>query len=586
MKKLLALLLAVTMVISMAACAPAEPAGTTTGEPKDTTAAKENTTVAATTTEPAVDMSATPFVEPGSVKLTIGIKSTATVLSYDENYLTKKLEELSGIDIEFVPFSSDTNEATQQLNLMIANKEKLPDILWNVVTTDAQASELGEAGILADLTPYWEEGYAYNADQRIALMSEAERSYFWARLVDGVTGEMYFFPGYKHGYSADEMTYIGGVNATMAKNVGMDANEIDTVAEVYEFLYKTVNEDGNGNGEKDEMGMVAPLNHSYRADLMQWIINAYVYCNDKYLWNATDGEVWTPYSTDEYRKALIELNKWYSEGLISPLTYSIQDRNEMRPLLAEGEDYEVCIFGDTPTLFTDANSTVAQDYVGIRVLQDETGKGGYNNWRDPYVMSKSVVITAGCEHIDLAFRFLDLFNREDVYHWARYGEEGVNWEHYDGKAENKQTANGDWADFAVLADEWSVESSLTWKANSIYFRTFDAIDAGLQCAGSWRNPDRSNRANVYFDSILDWEAHEAPAEVVYSLIYNAEESNTVNEYEKLYKEFMQEARAQFITGVLDPNNDADWEKYLEELEANGQSDLLEAAQSAYTRLNG
>ena len=49
---------------------------------------------------------------------------------------------------------------------------------------------------------------------------------------------------------------------------------------------------------------------------------------------------------------------------------------------------------------------------------------------------------------------------------------------------------------------------------------------------------------------------------------------------------MLESRAQFITGVLDPNDDAVWEKYLKELEVNGESDLLEAAQSAYTRMVG
>jgi len=49
---------------------------------------------------------------------------------------------------------------------------------------------------------------------------------------------------------------------------------------------------------------------------------------------------------------------------------------------------------------------------------------------------------------------------------------------------------------------------------------------------------------------------------------------------------VEEARALFVTGTLDPNNDADWEQYLSNLEANGMSQLLEANQSAFDRLNG
>ena len=49
---------------------------------------------------------------------------------------------------------------------------------------------------------------------------------------------------------------------------------------------------------------------------------------------------------------------------------------------------------------------------------------------------------------------------------------------------------------------------------------------------------------------------------------------------------MTKAMAEFCTGVLDPKDDAAWAKYVKELEVNGESDLLEAAQSAYTRMVG
>ena len=83
MKKLFALLLAVMMVISMAACAANEPATTTA--PKATTPATQpaGTTAAATTTEPAKALNELPFVEPGSVKITIGLLTSGISIIAD-----------------------------------------------------------------------------------------------------------------------------------------------------------------------------------------------------------------------------------------------------------------------------------------------------------------------------------------------------------------------------------------------------------------------------------------------------------------------------------------------------------------------
>ena len=165
MKKLFALLLAVIMVISVAACAPAEP-GTTTTAPKaedpakTTTAAKAETTTAAVST-PWTDLQnfdLTGIVEDN--KVVVGINSNATVISYEDNALTQYMEELTGVEIEFVFFSSDGTEADQQLNLMIANQEKLPDVIFSVVDT-TQATELGQQGLLCDITDFLNKSPAF-----------------------------------------------------------------------------------------------------------------------------------------------------------------------------------------------------------------------------------------------------------------------------------------------------------------------------------------------------------------------------------------------------------------------------------------
>ena len=578
MKKLVVLLLVIIMVISMAACAPAQPAGTTTEAPKDTTVAKD-TTAAATTTTAGVDLSALPFCEPGTEKLTIGMPVNATVLDYNDNYYTKWLEEKTGIDLEFVFFSSDGSEAKQQLNLMIANKETLPDIIFNVLD-DTLRAEYGAEGLLVDLTDYFETS-SYWFNQHRQVMSEFEEKYMWARVTDSSTGEIYVFPSAIYGANP---VYMGGINEVFAEKVGMDAAEIDTVAEVYEYMTKCLKEDPNGNGEADE---IAWINYSgYRSNIDLWLINAYVLCIDDYLWNCTDGEIWTPYDTDEYRMAMIEMNKWYKEGLISPMSYGSLGNAEMKALIDTPECYKVAIYGGNPNLVLDTDSNPGATYGGLNVLQDETGKGGYGVLLDAYTLQKNASITSYCQNPELAFRLLDFMCETTTQQVARYGEENVNWKWIDGEALGLYDKHNRFALFEVMKDEWSTETKLNWHSNPIQCDASGSYDAGISFGAVSANPDPTSRTSIQYENTWAQTGAKQPEEPVYSLVYNSEENEVISEYQKLFKAFVIEARAHMVTGVIDPNDDAQWGKYLDELKANGLEDLLEAAQSAYDRMNG
>ena len=591
MKKLFALLLAIVMVISMAACAPAEPAGTTADKPtdaaaKDTTAAKEETTTAAVSTpwnDPKY-FDLTGIVEDNTI--TVGIKSNATVISYEDNDLTNYMEELTGLEIKFVFFSSDNTEATQQLNLMVANQEKLPDVLFGIVDT-TMATEYGQQGLLCDITEFLEN--SPRLSPYIEAMTDYEKNYFWARLPDGSTGEIYHVPTPYRNTGVDSQEWIGAISKTMAANVGMDAAEIDTIDEVYQYLYKTVKEDGNKNGKADEVGLIYRQD-GYRSNAEMWIINAYVHCTDTYIFNSTDGELWVPYNTDEYRQAMITMNKWYKEGLISPLAYSIKDDAETKSMVDVGEgNYTVVAWGGHPTLVCANNTPVGVEYTTMNTLADETGKGGYANIRDTYALLKNAVIPmneAEPERMELAYLFCDVQYDDEVHkHW-RYGVQGENWDYRDGEAEGVKDKNGNWAGFVILNDTWSTETSDTWHVDPIYAGATNAVAMGVAPGGTELKVIADTRSEINWGSLFEKWEHEQPAELVYDLVYNSEETEVINEYKKIYMDYVQQARAQMVTGVIDPSDDAQWEKYLKELKLNGEDELLEAAQSAYDRMNG
>ena len=581
MKKILALLLAIIMVIGLAACdsqpvTPTENQGTVTPTEGGDSAYVPGTLPLTTTNE----------------KLVIGICQNSKVLSYDDNTLTKLLEEKTGVDIEFMFFASGQADARKQLGLMVAGKEKLPDIIVGILD-DAMRSELGNDGILIDCTPYLTNpDFFYYGGKYLALANELETNLFWNQYKDPTSGAIYGYPSIANGGLVDVCGFLGGINNTFAKNVGMDPADIDTVDEVYQYLTKVVNEDANKNGEKDELGILYFPN-GYRSNIEQWIVNAYIYWNEAAFFNITDGEVWEPYSTPEFREAFKVLHKWYKEGLISDLSFDISQEGEMKAILEKPENYTIGIFGGHPTKVCNASSQIGEEYTYLNVLADETGKGGATVLRANTIVSMVVAITKDCKNPDLAFRFLDHNVNPELGPVFRYGEEGVNWVKIQGQVEQNGKMidvfdeTGFPAGYNVLKDEWSTETKCTWHYSMNTMWVSAAYEKGLTC-----NPGYGGYAYYFrpgssyelmWNAIMEVKSGTEPAEKFFNIPYNAEELEVVTEVQKGLISALNTWRAEFITGVKDPNNDADWQAFLDDMEDKGMYDWLDAAQEAYTR---
>ena len=565
MKRVFAAALAALMALGMAACVQ---------QPEPTTTATVQTTVPTTqapttTTAEPVDLSLRPFTPPGSVTLTVGLMENSTVLSYDENYVTEYLERETGIHLEFVLFPTDYKKAQEQLLQMVESGEPLPDIILGIVD-DRLRVKLGKEGVLADISPYFDTS-SYYMQSQLSAMSSRDVSYLWAELTD-TDGSIYAFPAFGLYDSPDRCAYLGGINRVWAQKVGMDAETIDTVAEVYAFLKKVSETDLNENGENDEMGMLYRQG-SYRSNLEQWVINAYVYCLDDDLFNVTDGKVWSPYNTTEYRQALMELNKWFREGLIEEKTYDGFTDLDMKNMLAR---QNMAVWGGHPSLMTSGTRNMGDTYAPLKVLQDETGLGGYAPLRSPYNLQKDAFITAQCREPELAFRLLDFMWDDTCQHVMRYGEEGVNWEHIADTGETD--ASGNPAGLRVLRDEWQQETSATWKLTPVY---------GVQFHGDTPlTLDESHRNAISYGCKWEMDRAANPAELCQGLVFNRKEQKVLDTYASDYKSYMLQARWQFVMGVMDPSDDAQWNAYLQTLQGNGEVPLLAAYQSAYTRIYG
>ena len=347
--------------------------------------------------------------------------------------------------------------------------------------------------------------------------------------------------------------------------------------ELYEVLVKFRDEDPNGNGIADEIPLTGAT--AYRSATDQWLINAFVYCVDEYAWNVTDGKLWSPYSTDEYREAMIYMNKLVSEKLLSTNVFT-GDSATLKPMNTptEGESIVGAVTCH-PTLHMDENSPVIYDYTAIGPLKAAEGSkiGGYAAYyADTYRFTN--VITEDCENPELAFRLLDFMSSTESARRQRYGVYGVDWT---DAPEGSVTSSGTPAKVETInASVFSEQNNQCW--HNVFCQVADSsVTASSYTDDGSGLAQRKGLCRLAMES---YASFPVPEETFTNVAYTEEEQETINELLKIYKDYVKEARGLFATGAMDPSSDKDWNSYLEQLEARGQSKLLECAQAAYDRI--
>ena len=113
----------------------------------------------------------------GDNTLTVGIPLQSTMEGFEENALTKYVEESLGIKIEFETYVSGATDRTQQITMQATGGETLPDVLWGFQGTSlSTVYEFGEAGYFVDLTDLIDK-HAKNYKEQFAKLEKEDQSY-------------------------------------------------------------------------------------------------------------------------------------------------------------------------------------------------------------------------------------------------------------------------------------------------------------------------------------------------------------------------------------------------------------------------
>lgn len=503
------------------------------------------------------------------VTITIGLPRSALVTDYDNNAFTNWLEEQSGYSIQFQYFQASTSDAKTQLSTMMVSGEKLPDILYNFQLSDDLIKEYGDDGYFLDLRDYYadREGASKVFWERLQEIPEEEQVTNVRRMTDVENGAMYSLPCIQTS-DIDTMDYQMWINQTWLDELGLQAPT--NPDELYEVLKAFKQRD-------PDCVPLAGIENSMGGDVINWIVNMFTYCDDTRRWNVDEtGKLYMPYTTDDYRQALIYMHKLVQEGLMTPLCWTIKIQ-EMQALTSPADnDPMVGIFAGHLTLHVTPGSEVLYNYKPLDLFGNAVINENINR--------RSTFITTDCENPDAAFALaMALYSKEAGWR-LRYGEQGVNWDYADAGTESYL---GKPAEIKILDDPFAKLNSCLWGDMAASLLTDAEGESAEKVEGRDAWADYKN--TIVAEQVANYHAAaEAnnPKTLCPPLIQTTQEKDEILQIKSDVLTIINKCRAQFANGELDPNDDAAWNDYLAQLDTLGLAQYQAQSQAIYDRQLG
>jgi len=569
-QKTLALFLSVVMSVAcLAGC------GNTTQE--ETSSAVEKTTDSSSSESKVED---TEKVEAPR-KLTILSTQQPTITDYEDNSLTKRIEEELNMDIEFQLIPQE--EAGSKLALMLSSGEKLPDVIFDQALLDASvAAEYGSLGKFLALDEYYQDPEAmpnlWSLDEEAReLMTNSAKS---------ADGHIYAMTSY-FDHAWNMTPHRMWINRTWLDNLGLDMPT--TTDELKEVLIAFRDNDPNQNGEKDEIPFVGKIG-GYGSHSIGVIMNAFEFWNCQMQNNGLalsedKTTVIAPFEREGWREGLTYMHELYEEGLYSSDSFTVDD-TQWKALL-NNEDAAIVgltVSGGISSWPDAVNNVRFQD---MELMEPLAGPEGvcYSPAMSP-APYPIYAITSDCENVDLAVEFGDLFYSFTYSVSARYGEEGVDWS---SDPEDLEGQTGPYVEagmcegpaVVLINDIWTQNTNHLWKIQHMYY---PAERVGGTVNLNYDPNDPNNLQQVLFGEHYQlYHLDKIPDHLLPVLVYTDEEMDELSDTMATVSTYVSTSMVDFITGMRDIESDSDWENYLKELEKMGLPRWLEVAQEAYDR---
>lgn len=443
----------------------------------------------------------------------------------------------------------------EKLNIICAGGD-IPDLLSYGWDTQSNLITYGEDGLFEELTQHMDSLPNYKA------VLEADERAQYNLYTDN--GELYAFYGATYQpYGSN--TYSGG-NMAIRKDV-LDELGLE-IPETLDDLFNCA------------MAIKEAYPDTYPMILHEeWQMpDSLVYCanhtkDDRY-YNGTE-YVYGP-TEDAYKEALMEVNRWYTNGLISPDYFTHTSENGTAAV-ASGEAYIIpSVWFGYPTNWV--TEYPDQEWVLVPAVKNE-------KYGEPWAFyasnpsewnvgnSYSVVVSANSKVKDEMLQLMDLQYSDEVVDLVCWGVEGETYE---------VDENGEKHILSIVREDPDYGPSLAFGQGSCRAAVFPTAQSAVA------NNDGALTGPIYYNGELDTDIttndfvienfDESMCEPTSLIVTKPLSSSQNEEYANIMtpvETFAKEQKVKFIKGERSFD---EWDQYLEELNAMGD---IQAAMDLY-----
>ena len=451
-----------------------------------------------------------------------------------EDYpIFKEIEKNCNVDVTWTTISGDG--ADEKLGLILSSNE-LPDMVFSGLGTTKIVSYASK-GIIRQMEDLIEAGYAPNLKKILDKNPEIRKA------ITMPDGHIYVLPVVNENADPVPTTTLN-INKAWCDKLGVKPEDIKTVADFENLMKRFVEEDPNGNGEKDEKGFTfepTPPYHVWNGDAD--FSGAWGITTDWDPIMVKDDKIACAVTQDGYKDYVKWFAGMYEKGYIDKEVFT-HDHNQYMAKIDSG---------NVGAYLTNGPVTSAKvEYVTIAPLEGPAGR----LWgcEDFSIDKGRGLITTACKNPEAAMRFIDSFYEPvtslKLNHGIYLKDKG------DGK-------------FEILPNESGKIS---------------------EAPGPYVAKDMSKEVVEKYLTKTEDQMKAAESQKLYApylmkplplMNYTPEEANELSTLSTDISKVVNEQKAKWCTGQ--GNIDKEWDAYIESLNKIGLERYMEIHNEAYSR---
>lgn len=508
----------------------------------------------------------------GDIKLRVAVIGDPAIEDWETNAYIKWLEEQTNIDLTFEVIPEEG--ASEKLGLILASGN-YPDVFLKVGIGAGNINKYGvEEKLFLPLNDLIEK-YGVNTKKLFEAFPGAR-----ARITQ-LDGNIYALPEVNVCYHCG-LRQKYWINSSWLEKLGLTMPK--TIDEFYNVLVAFRDKDPNGNGQKDELPMIADYEDGWHTNSDSFVMNAFTYYplnlrkgigsgDEAFGLYVDNGKVVSCLNDVKGMKdGLAFINKLVSEGLFYEGSFSQNNATDM--IQGEGGQVGGCAGGYLQ--FCQLGSEMYKQYDYLLPLTGPDGQCNMISFPHEGVGGNGFVISAKTEHPEAAFRLGDLMYSFDATIRGYHGVYGTDWTEAD---EGATGLSGEKALYKVLTP-WQ---DVNVQNNSVLQYTISYRDAnfrnGAQTDLLGTDKKSGDGLEIWLaEATKEYETFADKSKPMPPLKFDTQTTEEMSMLSTELSGYVKEGITAFMTGNAKVE---DYETWLKEANALGLEQMIQMYQAAY-----